>query len=486
MSNKRITKRSESFSKWYLDIVEQAELAENSAVRGAMVIKPHGYAIWEEIQSNLNSIIKEHGVVNAYFPLLIPKSFLSKEANHVKGFAKECAIVTHHRLMEDGKGGVMVDPKSKLEEELIIRPTSETVMYDTFSRWITSWRDLPLKINQWANIMRWEMRTRPFLRTSEFLWQEGHTVHETKEEAIDEALWALHMYRDFAREYLAMPVIIGKKSKAERFAGAVDTYGVEALMQDGKALQFGTSHDLGQNFSKVFNILFTDKEGKQQNAWQTSWGVSTRMIGALIMVHGDDKGLVLPPNIASLKSIIIPIYSDDNKENVLEYAEKVSNTLEFVKLDLRENMSPGAKFNDWEKKGIPVRIEIGPKDVAKKGVVLVRRDTGEKEFVKLKKVPKRVNELLENIQESLYDKAVERLREGTHVVSTYEEFKDVIKGSKGFIKASWCGDSKCEEKIKEDTKATTRCLTEDGVGISGKCIICGKECNEVWTFGIPY
>jgi prolyl-tRNA synthetase len=294
------------------------------------------------------------------------------------------------------------------------------------------------------------------------------------------------MYRDFAREYLAMPVIIGKKSKAERFAGAVDTYGVEALMQDGKALQFGTSHDLGQNFSKVFNILFTDKEGKQQNAWQTSWGVSTRMIGALIMVHGDDKGLVLPPKVASLKSIIVPIYSDDNKENVLKYAEKVSNTLEFVKLDLRENMSPGAKFNDWEKKGIPVRIEIGPKDVAKKGVVLVRRDTGEKEFVKLKKVPKRVNELLENIQESLYDKAVERLREGTHVVSTYEEFKDVIKNSKGFIKVSWCGDSKCEEKIKEDTKATTRCLTEDGVGISGKCIICGKECNEVWTFGIPY
>jgi len=418
--------------------------------------------------------------------LLIPKSFLSKEANHVKGFAKECAIVTHHRLMDDGKGGVVVDPTSKLEEELIIRPTSETVMYDTFSRWITSWRDLPLKINQWANVMRWEMRTRPFLRTSEFLWQEGHTVHQTREEAIEEALWALHMYRDFAKEYLAMPVIIGRKSESERFAGAVDTYGVEALMQDGKVLQFGTSHDLGQNFSKVFNILFTDKEGKQQYAWQTSWGVSTRMIGALIMVHGDDKGLVLPPKVASLKSIIVPIYSDDNKESVLAYAEKVSSTLEFVKLDLRENISPGAKFNDWEKKGIPVRIEIGSKDMIKKGAVLVRRDTGEKEFVKFKKINKRVEELLGDIQESLYNNALGRLKEGTHTVSTYKEFKDVVKSSKGFIKAHWCGDSKCEEKIKEDTKATTRCLTEDGVGSKGKCIVCGKECNEKWIFGIPY
>ena len=486
MSNKGITKREDNYSKWYLDVVEQADLAENSAVRGAMVIKPHGYAIWENIQSNLDRMIKEHGVVNAYFPLLIPKSFLSREASHVKGFAKECAVVTHHRLMDDGKGGVVVDPDSKLEEELIIRPTSETVMYDTFSRWITSWRDLPLQINQWANVMRWEMRTRPFLRTSEFLWQEGHTVHETEEEAVNEAMWALNMYKTFAEKYLAMPVLTGKKSEMEKFAGAVDTYGVEALMQDGKALQFGTSHNLGQNFAKAFNIMFTDRDGKQQYPWQTSWGVSTRMMGALIMAHGDDKGLVLPPNISPVKSVIIPIYSDKDKNTVLRHAQKAADELESVKLDSRENLSPGAKFNEWEKKGIPVRIEIGPKDMSKKGVTLVRRDTGEKEFVKLRKLSKEVNRVLEDIQNNLYNNALSRLEENTHTVETYDEFKEVIKNKKGFVKAHWCGDPKCEEQVKYDTKATTRCLTEDGAGKKGKCIVCGKECKEEWTFAVAY
>jgi prolyl-tRNA synthetase len=486
MSNKGITKREDNYSKWYLDVVEQADLAENSAVRGAMVIKPHGYAIWENIQKNLDRMIKEHGVVNAYFPLLIPKSFLSREASHVKGFAKECAVVTHHRLMDDGKGGVVVDPDSKLEEELIIRPTSETVMYDTFSRWITSWRDLPLQINQWANVMRWEMRTRPFLRTSEFLWQEGHTVHETEKEAVDEAMWALNMYKTFAEKYLAMPVLTGKKSEMEKFAGALDTYGVEALMQDGKALQFGTSHNLGQNFAKAFNIMFTDRDGKQQYSWQTSWGVSTRMMGALIMIHGDDKGLVLPPNISPIKSVIIPIYSDKDKNTVLQYAQKVMQDLKSVKLDDRENLSPGVKFNEWEKKGIPVRIEIGPKDMSKKGVTLVRRDTGEKEFIKLRKLSKEVNRVLEDIQNSLYNNALSRLEENTHTVETYDEFKDIIKNKKGFVKAHWCGDPKCEEQIKYDTKATTRCLTDDGVGKKGKCIVCGKECNDEWTFAVVY
>lgn len=486
MSNKGITKREDNYSKWYLDVVEQADLAENSAVRGAMVIKPHGYAIWENIQKNLDRMIKEHGVVNAYFPLLIPKSFLSREASHVKGFAKECAVVTHHRLMDDGKGGVVVDPDSKLEEELIIRPTSETVMYDTFSRWITSWRDLPLQINQWANVMRWEMRTRPFLRTSEFLWQEGHTVHETEKEAVDEAMWALNMYKTFAEKYLAMPVLTGKKSEMEKFAGALDTYGVEALMQDGKALQFGTSHNLGQNFAKAFNIMFTDRDGKQQYSWQTSWGVSTRMMGALIMIHGDDKGLVLPPNISPIKSVIIPIYSDKDKNTVLQYAQKVMQDLKSVKLDDRENLSPGVKFNEWEKKGIPVRIEIGPKDMSKKGVTLVRRDTGEKEFIKLRKLSKEVNRVLEDIQNNLYNNSLSRLEENTHTVETYDEFKDIIKNKKGFVKAHWCGDPKCEEQIKYDTKATTRCLTDDGVGKKGKCIVCGKECNDEWTFAVVY
>ncbi len=383
MSNKGITKRDQDYSQWYLDVIERAGLAENSSVRGCMVIKPYGYAIWELIQKELDKRIKESGHKNAYFPIFIPKSFFSKEASHVKGFAKECAIVTHYRLKEseDGKG-VVVDESSKLEEELIVRPTSETIMYDTFSRWISSWRDLPLKINQWANVVRWERRTRPFLRTAEFLWQEGHTVYPNDEESKKEVADMLQMYSDFARDYLAMETISGKKSESEKFAGAVDTYGIEAMMQDGKALQFGTSHDLGQNFAKAFGIMFTDKDGEKKYPYQNSWGVSTRMIGAIVMTHSDDNGLVLPPTISPVKVVIIPIFNEDEKEKVLSYCKDIKESLEDidgVEIDDREYVSAGFKFKEWEKKGVTVRIEVGPRDIQNNPAVLVRRDTGEKE-----------------------------------------------------------------------------------------------------------
>ena len=490
MSNKGITPRSEDYSQWYLDIIDRAELAENSPVRGSMVIKPYGYAIWENMQKELDRRIKDRGAKNAYFPLFIPKSFLSKEADHVKGFAKECAIVTHYRLKEtaDGKG-VEVDPEAKLDEELIVRPTSETIMYDTFSRWIKSWRDLPLKINQWANIVRWEKRTRPFLRTSEFLWQEGHTVHETHEESLKEVLEALEMYKTFAKEILALDTLIGRKSESEKFAGALDTYGVESMMQDGKSLQFGTSHDLGQNFAKVFNIQFADREGKLKHPWQTSWGVSTRMIGALVMSHSDDKGLVLPPKVAPIKAVIVPIYKDENKEKVLKYSNGVYNQLvkavDDIEFDDREFVSPGYKFNEWEKKGVPVRIEIGPKDMDGGQVVIVRRDTSEKNSVYVSEVNKYVQNLLEEIQENLLNRSKDLLISNTHSVISYEEFKDVISLKKGFVHAHWCGDPECEEKIKEETKATTRCQTSDGKKNKGKCIYCGKP-GEEWVFGISY
>jgi prolyl-tRNA synthetase len=490
MSNKGITPRNEDYSKWYLDIVDRAELAENSPVRGSMVIKPYGYAIWENIQDELDRRIKESGAKNAYFPLFIPKSFLSKEADHVKGFAKECAIVTHYRLKEtaDGKG-VEVDPEAKLEEELIVRPTSETIMYDTFSRWIKSWRDLPLKINQWANIVRWEKRTRPFLRTAEFLWQEGHTVHETHEESLKEVLRALNMYYKFAKEVLALDTLIGRKSDAEKFAGAVDTYGVEAMMQDGKSLQFGTSHDLGQNFAKVFNIQFADREGKLKYPWQTSWGVSTRMMGALVMSHSDDQGLVLPPKIAPIKVVIIPIYKDENKEKILKYSRGIYNQLlkivDNVEFDDREFVSPGFKFNEWEKKGVPVRVEIGPKDMEAGQVVSVRRDTSEKSSVYVSDVNETVQKLLEEIQSNLLSRSKELLISNTYSVQNYKEFKDVISSKKGFVHAHWCGDPECEEKIKEETKATTRCQTLDGKKNKGKCIYCNKPAEE-WVFGISY
>jgi prolyl-tRNA synthetase len=488
---KGITPRKESYSKWYLDIVEQAELAENSSVRGCMVIKPYGYAIWENIQKGLDGMIKESGVKNVYFPIFIPKSFLSKEASHVKGFAKECAVVTHHRLKEteDGKG-VEIDPDSKLDEELIVRPTSETIMYDTFSRWITSWRDLPLKVNQWANIVRWEKRTRPFLRTTEFLWQEGHTVHSTHEEAREEVLGRLDMYVNFAREYLAMETYYGKKSESEKFAGAVDTYGVEAMMQDGKALQFGTSHDLGQKFAKAFDIQFTDKEGKQQYPWQTSWGVSTRMLGALVMTHSDDKGLVLPPSVAPIKVVLVPIFKEENKEKIFRYMKDVykelGNQIDTIEIDDRDFLSPGFKFNEWEKKGVPVRIEIGENEIKNGDVVVVRRDDLSKANIKFAEVGKFVGNTLDEIQKGLYLKSKNLLVSRTYRVEEYGQFKDVFSSNKGFVRANWCGDEKCEENIKYETKATTRCLTQEGEGKKGKCIYCGKDAENEWIFARAY
>ena len=490
MSNKTITPRAENYPQWYLDVIDRAELAENSPVRGAMVIKPYGYAIWEKMQKELDRRIKEYGCKNAYFPLFIPLSFLSKEADHVKGFAKECAIVTHYRLREKADGsGVEVDPDAKLEEELIVRPTSETIMYDTFSRWITSWRDLPLKINQWANIVRWERRTRPFLRTSEFLWQEGHTVYQTHEEALKDVLDAVEMYKQFARDMLALETLTGKKSESEKFAGAVDTYGVEAMMQDGKSLQFGTSHDLGQNFAKVFNIQFTNKDGELTYPWQTSWGVSTRMMGAMIMGHSDDNGLVLPPSVAPIKVVIIPIYKDNDKDEVLQYSrgiyEKLLQITEDIEFDDRDFVSPGYKFNEWEKKGVPIRIEIGSRDIENEKLVIVRRDTLEKESVNISEIENHVEKLLSEIQENLLSRSKELLISNTHSVESYKEFKEVISSEKGFVYAHWCGNPDCEEKIKEETKAVTRCQIKKDVKHEGKCIYCGKEGSE-WVFGISY
>ena len=488
LNNKGITPRSENYSQWYLDIIDRAELAENSSVRGCMVIKPYGFAIWENIQKELDERIKESGAKNAYFPIFIPKSFFSKEASHVKGFAKECAVVTHYRLKEseDGKD-VIVDPEAKLEEELVVRPTSETIMYDTFSRWISSWRDLPLKINQWANVVRWEKRTRPFLRTSEFLWQEGHTVHTTHEESKKEVIRALDMYSDFAREVLALDVYSGRKSESEKFAGALNTYGVEALMQDGKALQFGTSHDLGQNFAEAFNISFADKDGEVKRVWQTSWGVSTRMLGAVIMSHSDDLGLVLPPRIAPIRVMIIPIFKDENKEKIIEFSSKIYDELhrnvKGVEIDLRDFVSPGFKFNEWEKKGVPIRIEIGQREMESGQVLLARRDTNEKFTLNTEEINDRCISLLEEIQSNLFNRSSEILKNGTHSAQSYEEFKSLISGKKGFIKAYWCGSTECEENIKYETKATTRCFANSG---EGRCVYCGKESKEEWIFAIPY
>lgn len=488
MTNKGITPKEDNYAQWYIDVIERADLAENSSVRGCMVMKPYGYAIWENIQKELDRRIKESGHKNAYFPLFIPKSFLSKEAEHVKGFAKECAIVTHYRLKESGDGQVIVDPDAKLEEELIVRPTSETIMYDTFSRWITSWRDLPLKINQWANIVRWEKRTRPFLRTTEFLWQEGHTVYATKEENLKEVSDMLNMYVTFARDILAIETYSGRKSEGEKFAGAVNTYGVEALMSDGKSLQFGTSHDLGQNFAKAFNIQFTDKDGNTKYPWQNSWGVSTRMIGALIMAHSDNNGLILPPNIAPTKVVLIPIFKDENKEKVLEYTKRVKDTLKLdnqeVEVDDRDFVSPGFKFNEWEKKGAPIRVEIGERDIQNNGVTLVRRDTSEKVFVDFENIDKYIRDLLSEIQNNLLNRSQSMLRNGTHEVGDYDEFKVLMSSHNGYAEAFWCGDPNCEESIKNETKATTRCIASENE--NGKCIYCGKEAHEKWYFAQSY
>ena len=487
-----ITKRSENFSQWYLDVVREADLAEHSKARGCMVIKPNGYALWENIQKVLDKMIKDTGHKNVYFPIFIPKSLMSKEAEHVLGFAKEMAVVTHHRLIADKDSkGLVVDPESKLEEEFIVRPTSETIINTSFSEWVKSWRDLPVLINQWANVVRWEMRTRLFLRTAEFLWQEGHTVHATEEEAEEETIKMLNVYKDLFENYLAIPVIAGRKSEQEKFPGALRTYSLEAMMQDGKALQMATSHNLGQHFAKAFDIKFKDKDGTDKFAWTTSWGTGTRDIGALIMVHSDDDGLIIPPKVAPVKVAIVPIWrSDEEMKEVLEVSKKHSDLLKAkgisVEIDERDYETPGFKFNYWEKRGVPLRIEIGPKDIEKDQVVLVRRDNKEKSFVKSSDLITEVKKVLDDIQKSLFEKAKKYLEERTVEVNSYEEFKKIIKEKPSFIKAFWNEDRDTELKIKEETKATTRNLPLGTKVENGKDIYTGKEAKQKWIFDVAY
>lgn len=474
--NIKITPRHEDYSKWYNDIVSKAELAEHAPVKGCMIIKPYGYAIWEKMQAVLDKKIKEKGVVNAYFPLFIPKSFIEKEKEHVEGFSPELAIVTHG-------GG------KKLEEPLVVRPTSETIMYDAYSRWVKSYRDLPLLINQWANIVRWEKRARPFLRTTEFLWQEGHTAHSTEEEALEMVLNMIDVYHDFARDYMAMPTIKGRKSDTEKFAGAVATYSFEPMMQDGKALQTGTSHLLGQNFAKAFNIQYLDENNELQYVHQTSWGVSTRLIGGLIMTHSDDQGLRLPPQIAPIQVVIIPIYKEDkDKKEVLRAVDKIKEQLSnySVKVDDDEAKSPGWKFNEWEQKGVPVRIEIGPKDLAKEKVVVSRRDNGQKSDIKIGELDKHIHELLNNIQANLLQEANNYLSKNSHVVDDWEEFKRIIEEKPGFIYTHWCHNPECEDNIKEITQAKTINTPLDQKEEKGKCIKCGKESDKRIIFAKSY
>mgnify|MGYP005916291677 CR=1 FL=1 len=476
---KFLTSRSEDYSQWYNELVVKAGLAEQSVVRGCMVIKPYGYAIWEKIQRQLDDMFKQTGHVNAYFPLLIPKSFFSKEADHVEGFAKECAVVTHYRLKNDPNGGgVVVDPAAKLEEEYIIRPTSETIIWNTYKNWIQSYRDLPILCNQWANVMRWEMRTRMFLRTAEFLWQEGHTAHATKEEALEEANKMVRVYADFAQNWMAVPVIMGSKSESERFAGALETFTIEALMQDGKALQSGTSHFLGQNFAKAFDVQFVNKENKLEYVWATSWGVSTRLMGALIMTHSDDNGLVLPPHLAPIQVVIVPIYK--NEEQLKQIDAKVAGivaTLKSlgisVKYDNADNKRPGFKFADYELKGVPVRLVMGGRDLENNTMEVMRRDTLEKETISCEGIETYVKNLLEEIQANVYQKALKHREAMTRTVETYDEFKTEIEKG-GFILAHWDGTTETEEKIKEDTKATIRCIPFDGDKTPGKCMVTGK------------
>ena len=490
--SKGLPQRSNDFSAWYNELVKKADLAENSAVRGCMVIKPYGFSIWENMQSTLDKMFKESGHKNAYFPLFIPKSYLSKEADHVEGFAQECAVVTHYRLKtDDESGGVVVDQKAKLEEELIIRPTSETVIWNTYKNWIQSYRDLPLLVNQWANVVRWEMRTRLFLRTSEFLWQEGHTAHETKKEAEEETIKILDIYTKFLEETMAIPVLRGIKSENEKFAGAVETYCVEALMQDGKALQAGTSHFLGQNFAKAFDVKFATKEGKNEFVWGTSWGVSTRLIGALIMSHSDDRGLVLPPNLAPNQVIIIPIYnSKEDYKKCLEKAEEINNHLIAnnirSEIDSRENHKPGWKFSEYEMKGVPIRIVIGPKDIENNTVEIARRDELKKEIIKENNIDKVVENMLIDIQNNLFEKAKNFREKNTKTANSYEEFKKIIKNDNGFVYAHWDGSKETEEKIKNDTKATIRCIPIDKKGDRGKCIVTGKDSERMVVFGKAY
>jgi len=489
---KNLTTRGEDYSKWYNELVVQADMAENSGVRGCMVIKPYGFAIWEKMQAELDRMFKETGHQNAYFPLFIPKSYFSKEASHVDGFAKECAVVTHYRLKNDENGnGIVVDPDAKLEEELIVRPTSETIIWDTYRKWVQSYRDLPLLINQWANVVRWEMRTRLFLRTAEFLWQEGHTAHATEKEAVAEAEQMMHVYADFAENYMAMPVVKGLKTESERFAGALETYCIEALMQDGKALQAGTSHFLGQNFAKAFDVKYATKEGKQEYVWATSWGVSTRLMGALIMTHSDDNGLVLPPKLAPEQVVIVPIYRNDGQlEAISEVAKDLQQQLRAkgirVKYDDRDTQKPGWKFNQYELQGVPVRIAIGPKDLEKGTVELARRDTLQKQFVNRDDVVGVVEGLMTEIQENLYTKALNYRAEHTTKVETYDEFKKVLEEKGGFISAHWDGSSETEEQVKKETKATIRCIPIDNDNESGTCMVTGKPSNRRVLFAKAY
>ncbi|MCB2219897.1 MAG: proline--tRNA ligase [Bacteroidetes bacterium] len=484
--------REENYAQWYNDLVIKADLAENSAVRGCMVIKPYGYAIWERMQGALDQMFKDTGHVNAYFPLFIPKSFFSKEAAHVEGFAKECAVVTHYRLKNDPDGkGVIVDEDAKLEEELIVRPTSETIIWDTYRNWIQSYRDLPILVNQWANVVRWEMRTRLFLRTAEFLWQEGHTAHETREEAIEETEKILDVYTRFAEEWMAVPVLQGTKSPNERFAGAVETYCIEALMQDGKALQAGTSHFLGQNFAKAFDVKFLSKENKLEHVWATSWGVSTRLMGALIMSHSDDNGLVLPPKLAPTQVVIVPIYRKlEQLEEISEVALKIKKDLEKhgirVKYDDRDTFKPGWKFSEYEFKGVPIRLAIGPRDLENKTVEVARRDTLEKEILHIEEIDIKVKNLLDQIQKKLYQRALNFRENNTHVANTWEEFKDLINNQGGFVLAHWDGTAETEEKIKEETKATIRTIPLDMKKENGKCVYSGKPSQKRVIFARAY
>jgi prolyl-tRNA synthetase len=491
-NNKALPKRSEDYSGWYNELVKKADLAEHSSIKGCMVIKPYGFTIWEKMRDTLDRMFKETGHVNAYFPLFIPKSYLSKEASHVEGFAKECAVVTHYRLKNAPDGsGVIVDPEAKLEEELIVRPTSETVIWNTYRNWIQSYRDLPLLINQWANVVRWEMRTRLFLRTAEFLWQEGHTAHSTAQEAIDETVQMLNVYAEFAEQHMAMPVIKGVKTANERFAGAVDTYCIEALMQDGKALQAGTSHFLGQNFAKAFDVRFTTKEGKQDLVWGTSWGVSTRLMGALIMAHSDDDGLVLPPNLAPIQVVIVPIYRSDEEMNAVntkaaEIMQQLRKMGISVKHDNRDTHKPGFKFAEWELKGVPLRIAIGPKDLENNTIEIARRDTKTKEIISMDNVYQYVPQMLETIHDSIYERAKNFRDSMITPVNSYEEFKEVLDTKGGFISAHWDGTGETEERIKAETKATIRCIPLNNPQEEGKCILTGKPSKERVLFARAY
>jgi len=486
-----ITPREKDYSQWYLDVIKSAKLADYSPVRGCMIIRPNGYALWENMQAGLDGMFKETGHQNAYFPIFIPQSFLAREADHVEGFAKECAVVTHSRLMVDEENGLVPDPDSKLEENLIVRPTSETIIWDTYSRWIRSWRDLPILMNQWANVVRWEMRTRMFLRTMEFLWQEGHTAHATEQEAIDETLTILDVYATFAEEYMAVPVIRGVKTASERFAGAVETYCIEALMQDGKALQAGTSHFLGQNFAKAFDCQFQNKNNELEYVWATSWGVSTRLIGALIMVHSDDQGLILPPKLAPTQVALVPIYrKDEERELVLETARKIEAELKAagirIFVDDRDGFRPGWKFNEYEVQGVPVRLALGPRDVAAGTVEVARRDTKEKQTVEQDGLVTHIQQTLEDVQQGLFDRALASQKEKTTVVDSYDELKSVLDNKGGFVLMHWDGTDETEAQIKKETKATIRCIPLEGFEEAGTDPVSGKPSKGRVYFARSY